>query len=115
VISCAPTGDRGSFGSRNATGGKTQHQLLLLVVGGIDLEAVQDEEGLHGGMRDSLVAIQERVVLHHRIPERRGLFDERRVEVDAIDRVSRLRQSGFKCPQVADTGSASRCVDDGLV
>jgi hypothetical protein len=102
------------LGARNPTGGKAQHQRLLLDLG-VDLEAVQDQECLHGGMRNPFVAVQERVVLHERVAERGRLVDEGRVEIDAIECVPRLRQSRFKCPEVTHTSGTSRGVDDGAV
>lgn len=42
--------------------GKVEHQTLLFVDRGDDLVTIQDEEHVHRGMGDSLVAIQERVM-----------------------------------------------------
>ncbi len=44
--------------------GKIKHEPLLVIDAGGDLGAVEDEEGLHGGVRDALVAVDERVVLN---------------------------------------------------
>ena len=43
----------------DATGGDVQDDALLVVNGGLDLEAVQDEERLHCRMHNPLVAVEE--------------------------------------------------------
>lgn len=47
-------------------GGEIEHETLLVIDGGVDLGAVEDEEGLHGGVPDALVAVDEWVVLNQR-------------------------------------------------
>jgi hypothetical protein len=56
-------------------GGEIEHETLLVFDDGGDLGTVEDEEGLHGGVPDALVAVDERVVLNQREAQRRGLLD----------------------------------------
>lgn len=41
-----------------------EHETLLVVDGSIDLGAVENEEGLHGGVASAFVAIDKRVALN---------------------------------------------------
>src|SRR3989442_5458381 len=57
--------------------GQIEYKALLGVDGGIDLGTVEYQECLHGGMPDTLVAIDERMALSQRETQRRGLLSER--------------------------------------
>jgi len=67
-------------------GGEIEHQTLLAIDGGVDLGAVEHEEGLHGCVPDALVAVDEWVVLNQREAQRRRLLDHGRIESDAAER-----------------------------
>ena len=58
------------FGAGHTPSGKPEHQVLLLVDRRFDLETVQQQERLHGGVGNPLVAIQERMIHHQRERER---------------------------------------------
>ena len=70
----------GQARSIDPTGGEIEHETLLVIDGGGDLRAVEDQEGFHGGVADPLVAVNERVVLNQREAQRRGLLSQRRVQ-----------------------------------
>ncbi len=50
-----------------------EHEALVGIDGSIDLAAVEDQEGLHGGMPDPLVAVYEGVPLNQSQAQRRAL------------------------------------------
>jgi hypothetical protein len=58
--------------------GEIEHEALLIIHGGIDLDAVKDQEGFHGSMPHALIAIDERVALNQREAQGRGLLNKRR-------------------------------------
>lgn len=66
--------------------GEIEHETLLVIEGGVDLGAVEDKEGFHGGVPDALVAVDERVVLNQREAHRRGLLDHRWIQIAATER-----------------------------
>ena len=39
-------------------GGEIEHETFLVIDRGVDLGAIEDEEGLHGGVPDALVAVE---------------------------------------------------------
>jgi hypothetical protein len=55
--------------SGNSSGGQTEELCLLLVYTDCDLRSVQHQEDFHGGMADSLVPVDERVVHDERVRE----------------------------------------------
>jgi len=48
------------------TRSEIEHETLLVVDGSVDLGAVENEDGLHGGVSSAFVAIEERVALDQR-------------------------------------------------
>src|SRR5438034_81116 len=96
-------------------GGEIEHEVLLVIDGCVDLGAVEDEKGLHGGMADALVAVDERVVLDQREAERRGLLDHGRIEIDAIERRLWLCNGGVERTEIADAGRAAASLEDVAV
>src|SRR5688572_12932749 len=58
-----------------------QNEPFLVVNARVYLESVQDEERLHERVTGPLVPVDEGMILDDRVPERRGLLDERRVEI----------------------------------
>jgi hypothetical protein len=44
-------------------GRKIEHEALLVVYGGVDLGAIENEEGLHGGVSDAFIAIDKGISL----------------------------------------------------
>ena len=87
-------------------GSEIEHETLLVIDGGGDLGAVEDEEGLHGGVPDSLVAVDEWVVLNQREAQRRGLLNHGRIEIDAAERRLWLSNGRVKRSKLADAGRA---------
>jgi hypothetical protein len=47
-------------------GCEIEHEALLVAYGSVDLGAVENEDGLHGGVSSAFVAIEERVALDQR-------------------------------------------------
>src|SRR5258706_16371143 len=68
------------------TGGEIKHETLLVIDGGVDLGAVEDEKGLHGGVPDALVAVDERMVPNQGEAQRCGLLDKGWVEIATTER-----------------------------
>jgi hypothetical protein len=63
---------------------------LGLVNGRLEPPAVDPKKGNHGGMPDTLVAVDERMVLNEREPQGCGLRHQTRIEVFASKRLPRL-------------------------
>ena len=57
-----------------------EDQKLLIIDGCVDLATIQDEERLHGGVPNALVAIDQRVVLDQREAQRRRFLIQRPVQ-----------------------------------
>ncbi len=53
--------------------GEIKHETLLVIDGSGDLGAVKDEKDLHRGVRDALVAVDERVIPNQRETQCRGV------------------------------------------
>jgi hypothetical protein len=66
--------------------------------------AVEPKQGNHGGMTDTLVAVDEGVVLDEREPEGCGLRRETRIEVFAAESLAWLRDGRLQGTQVAKEG-----------
>ena len=71
----------GQARSIDPAGGESEHETLLLIDGGGDLRAVEDQEGFHGGVADPLVTIDERVALNQREAQRCDLLARVRYRV----------------------------------
>lgn len=87
--------------------GEIEHKAFLGIEGGIDLGAVEDQEGFHGGMPHAFVAIDERVILNQRQAQRRALLNEGGIQVNTIEGDLRLRNGGFQPTKVADARCAA--------
>jgi hypothetical protein len=96
------------LGAIDPAGGEIEHETLLFLYGRSDLGAVKDQKGLHGGVPQALVAVQERVPLNQGDAQRRGLLDERGIQVDSAERGFGLGDGRFKRGEVADAGAARR-------
>ena len=57
---------------------------FLLIDGSHDIEPIQDEESLHRGVGDSLVPIDERMILGQREPESGCLVLDGRIEIVVV-------------------------------
>ena len=87
--------------------GEIEHNALLRIGGSIDFAAVEDEEGLHGGMPDALVAIDKRVALDQRQTQRRGLLRDSGIQVSATERGLGLGDCRLQRAEVPDAGRAA--------
>ena len=72
------------------TSREIEDQAFLLIDGGVDLAAVEDEERLHGGVPNTLVAIDKRVALDQRETQRRIRRDAGTTPRSFAARVRRL-------------------------
>jgi hypothetical protein len=59
-----------------------EHDAFLITYVGVDLEAIQNEERLHGGMGNTLVAVDEGMALDEREAEYRGLLRQSGIQID---------------------------------
>jgi hypothetical protein len=64
-------------------GCEIEHEILLVIEGGVNLAAVENEKGLHCRVSNALVAIDERVILNQREAQGCGLLGHRGVQVDS--------------------------------
>jgi len=87
-------------------GREIQDQAFLVIDRGVDLAAVEDEERLHGGVPNTLVAIDKRVALDQRETQCRGFLNQRRIQIDALEGRLGLGDRGLKCAKIADAGGA---------
>src|SRR5207249_10011945 len=94
----------GQFAPIEPASGEIEYKALLGVDGGIDLRTVEYQECLHGGMPDTLVAIDERIALNQRQTQRRGLLSESGIQVTTTDRGLRLCASGLQLTELPDAG-----------
>jgi len=95
--------------------GEIDHHALLLIDWGVDLGAVEDEEGLHGGVADAFVAIHERVVLNQREAQCRGLLDQGGVQSDITERGLGLSDGRVERAKIADASPTTSCVQEAAV
>src|SRR3989442_5785661 len=86
--------------------GQIEYKALLGVDGGIDLGTVEYQECRHGGMPDTLVAIDERMALNQRQTQRRGLLSESGIQVTTTERGLGLGDCGLQRTEVPDAGRA---------
>ena len=94
-------------GAIDLAASEIEHETLLLIDGGGDLRAVEDQEGFHGGVADLPVAVDERVVL--------SLLGQRRVQIDATERGPRLSEAWIKSTEVAKAGRAATNLEETAV
>ena len=95
----------GELASVDAAGGQIQHDALLLIKAGIDLCAVQHEKRFHGGMADSLVAVDKGMVSHQREAEGGRLLRQRWIEVATGQRHLGLGEGRFQRAEIPNPGS----------
>src|SRR5206468_9142982 len=96
----------GQFAPIEPASGQIEYKALLGVDGGIDLGTVEYQECLHGGMPDTLVAIDERMALNQRQTQRRGLLSESGIQVTTTERGLGLGDCGLQRTEVPDAGRA---------
>lgn len=74
----------------NAAGDQREEDCLGLIDGRYQFEAVENEERFEGGMANSLVAVDERMIVDEREGESGALFFDGRIQVDTIEGCSWL-------------------------
>ena len=79
------------------TSREIEDQAFLVIDGGVDLAAVEDEERLHGGVPNTLVAIDKRVALDQRETQRRRFLNQRGLQIDAPEGRLGLGGRRLKC------------------
>ena len=82
-----------------------EHQALLFIDAGVDLEAVHDQEDLHRRMPNALVPINECVIGHQGKSQCGGLLDERWMEIDTIERRLRLGERRFEQAEIPNASA----------
>jgi hypothetical protein len=78
----------------------------------LNLESIQDEQCLHGGVADALVAIEKRVIQYQGKTQGSRLLKESRIEILAAEAHSGLCDSGFQGTEVSDTMDSSSGFND---
>jgi hypothetical protein len=76
---------------------------------------VQEQERLHGGVTNPLVAVNERVVHHQREAESGSLGDEVGIQIAAAEGGVWLFNSRFQCTKIADPGRSTEVGEQPLV
>ena len=105
----------GELLSIDLTGRQPEKNLLLFIDTGVHLKTIQHEERFHRGMADSLVSVNERMILDQRERHRRRLFSERWIEFLAGKSHVRLCYRRFECAEIANAGRAARLLDQAPV
>jgi hypothetical protein len=105
----------GQVVTSDPAGGEVQHEALLLIYRGIDLAAVEDQEGLHRGVPHAFVAIDERVALDQREAKCGGPLHQRRVQVNAAEGGRGLCYGGLEGAEIAEAGGAAGCLEEDPV
>ncbi|MFN7914942.1 MAG: hypothetical protein U0Q55_06355 [Vicinamibacterales bacterium] len=103
------------FVAMSLTGGDVEHQPLLLIDGGVDLEAVQEQENLHRRVADALVAIDEGVIRGQGEPQGRSLFDDGGMQIGGVEGCFGLGQCRLEKAEVTDPPGATGLVYDAPV
>src|SRR2546422_1626604 len=98
----------GKLDSLDAPRRQIEHDAFLITDRRIDLGAVQNEERLHGGMANALVAIEESVALEQGKAQRRCLLHQRGIQVGSTKAGLGLRDGRFECAEVPDPGGVTR-------
>ena len=96
-------------------GCEIEHEALLVVYRGVDLRAVENEEGLHGGVCDPFVAVDKGVALNQREGERSGLLDYRGIQIDATERRLGLGDRRLERAEIANAGCAAGHLEEAAV
>jgi len=78
----------------------TEDDVLLFIDRCHDLEAIQIEEGRHGRMPHSLVAIHKRMILDQRYAQCCGFVGQCRVQLLAVKRGLWLSQGGIEQAEI---------------
>ena len=92
-----------------------EHETLLVVHGSVDLGALENEEGLHGGVSSAFVAIDKRVALNQRECQGSSFLDQSRVELNATERGFGLGERRFEHSEIPDARCATCCLEDAAV
>src|SRR5712691_11791289 len=92
----------GQLSTFDPASGEIEHETLLILYKRIDLTAVENQERLHGGVADALVAVHERVASNQREAQDRGLINQGWIQVDAAERGLGLGDGRLEGAQIAD-------------
>ena len=82
---------------------------------GCQLVTVEKEKDFERGVTDPLVAVDEGMVADERVCDRCGLVGERRVQVDAVERGTRLGESRLQAAEFPQTRRAAGLGDDAFM
>src|SRR5947208_653106 len=77
-----------------------EHDHLLLVYGGGQFIAVQEEDCFECCVPDPFVAVDEDMILNEEIPERRGLLSKSRIQLVIRERLKWLQHRGFEAAAI---------------
>ena len=97
------------------SGGEIEHEALLVVYGRVDLGAVENEEGLHGGVAGAFVAVDKRVPLNQREGERGGLLDHCGIQIDATEHCPGLGDRRLDRAEIANFRRAAGHQEEAAV
>ena len=92
-----------------------KHQLFLLVHGGMEDHAVQQETRLHRRVSDARMPVDTRVIQGERVSQRRHLLYQRWVHVCASECGAGLRQCRVERPEIPDPGCSPGLVEKAAV
>ena len=90
-------------------------QLFLLVNTCINFAPIEHQEGLHGCMANSLIAVDKGVIHDQRMAESGSLGDYVRIEITAVKGETRLIHSGFKKAEISNSSGATRDGDHSFM
>jgi hypothetical protein len=99
----------GQLGPAETTRGKVEHETLLLIDGGMDLRAIEQEKGGHGSVSHALVPVDKGMTLREREAQGGCLLDQAAVEIPPSERGPWLSDGRFKSTEVAKAGRAASC------
>lgn len=98
-----PTDPLGKFFSAHRASRDADDHLLRVLDGRVELVAVEHQKNFQRCVPNSLVSIDERMVPDEREAERGGLLDERRIQIDVVERRTGLCERGLQSAKVADS------------
>lgn len=94
---------------------QTQHDALRLVNVAHQLAPIQRKEDRHGGMADTLVPVDERVIPHDRVPECRCLLLHRWIQRVPTVRRPWLRECRLERAEIAEPCSSTCLLHDAAM
>ena len=89
--------------------------MFLLVNTCINFAPIEHQEGLHGCMANSLIAVDKGVIHDQRMAESGSLGDYVRIEITAVKGETRLIHSGFKKAEISNSSGATRDGDHSFM